>query len=231
MKSLLLAVLLVLPAAPRAAEMPKPAPKGVHYVVLIRHGHYDRDTASTDDRRSNGLNAQGRAQAALVARRLAALPVRPRLLVSSDFLRATQTAEIISEELDMKVTVDSLIHECTPTTERADIMKTTTPAEVSLCEHHLEAAWRKYFEPTPNADTHDVLVCHGNVIRWCVAHALGMDPKDWLRMDIGNCSLTVIAVRPDGTTRLVMYSDVGHIPVNEQSWTGAGAGWKVGAAK
>jgi len=71
-----------------------------------------------------------------------------------------------------------------------------------------------------------VLVCHGNVIRWLTAHALGLDEKRWTHMDIGNCSLTIIAIRPDGSARLVMYSDVGHIPVDKQTWAGAGAGWK-----
>ena len=47
----------------------------------------------------------------------------------------------------------------------------------------------------------------------------------WPGMEIGNGSLTIIAVRPDSTTRLIMFSDVGHLPTNRQSWTGKGAGW------
>ena len=34
-----------------------------------------------------------------------------------------------------------------------------------------------------------------------------------------------IAVRADGSTRLLMYSDVGHLPAQKQTWTGQGAGW------
>jgi hypothetical protein len=44
-------------------------------------------------------------------------------------------------------------------------------------------------------------------------------------MDIGNGSITVIAVRADGSTRLASFSDVGHLPPDQQSWTGSGAGW------
>ena len=136
----------------------------------------------------------------------------------------------MGQVLGMTPERDSLIHECTPTSDRPDYMKTTTAAELALCEANLQAAWTRYFTPTPDADTHDVLVCHGNVIRWMVAKALGMDLKTWTHFDIGNGSLTVISVRADGTARLAMYSDVGHIPVEKQTWAGSGGGWKVPAA-
>jgi hypothetical protein len=68
------------------------------------------------------------------------------------------------------------------------------------------------------------LVCHGNVIRWLVAKALGMDQKTWTKMDIANASLTVINIRADGSTHLAMFNDVGHSPVEKQSWAGVGGG-------
>ena len=43
--------------------------------------------------------------------------------------------------------------------------------------------------------------------------------------------LTVIAVFPDGRTKLTMFSDVGHLPVEKQTWTGKGAGWTVPPAR
>jgi len=70
-----------------------------------------------------------------------------------------------------------------------------------------------------------VLVCHGNVIRWLACRALGADLHAWQHLEIANASLTVIAVRPDGGVRLVEFSDTGHLPVDEQTWTGKGAGW------
>ena len=60
--------------------------------------------------------------------------------------------------------------------------------------------------------------------------ALDADLKGWRAMEIANASLTVIAVRPDGTTRLVLFSDVGHLPVLDQTWTGRGAGWSSAPA-
>jgi hypothetical protein len=50
-------------------------------------------------------------------------------------------------------------------------------------------------------------------------------------MEIANASLTILAVRPDGTSRLVSFSDVGHLPVARQTWTGKGAGWSAPASR
>jgi hypothetical protein len=63
------------------------------------------------------------------------------------------------------------------------------------------------------------------VTRWLVLKAMGADVRKWYGADIANASLTIIAVRPDSTTRLVTYSDTGHIPVDKQTWAGRGAGW------
>ena len=75
---------------------------------------------------------------------------------------------------------------------------------------------------------HDVLVCHGNIIRWTLMRTVGSDTKNWLNLDAANCGLTVIAVRPDGTARLVTYSDVGHIPWEKQTWSGKDGWWSMG---
>ncbi len=233
MKRLILAIALLASAAAfaHAADAPgvaaRPAkPHGVHYIYLVRHGTYDRDTVITDDRIGSGLNALGHEQAKLLGERLAKLPVKIHRLVSSDFTRARQTADDAGAILGMTPERDSLLSECTPTADRADYMANHTTADIAECDADRQAAWIKYVTPTPDADTHDVLVCHGNVIRWMVAKALGMDTKGWTRFDIANCSITVIAVRPDGTTRLVMYSSVDYMPLAKQTWAGAGAGWK-----
>jgi serine/threonine-protein phosphatase PGAM5 len=212
-------VALLLASTARAAD-PPPAP-GIRYVYLIRHGFYDRD--SLDERVGSRLNALGHEQARLLGARLKGLPVTFGALVTSDFTRARETADDLGAILGMKPALDSLIHECTPRGDR--YMSSHPPAEVALCDSNLNAAFRKYMTPSPSGDAHDLLVCHGNVIRWMVSKALGMDTMRWPNLELGNASLTIVAVRPDGETRLVMYSDVGHLPVDKQTWTGKGAGW------
>ena len=197
---------------------------GIRYVCLVRHALYDR-VDSLDEKTANGLNALGRTQAKLLAARLAALPVKMDRFVSSDLLRALQTAEAIGTAIGRTAEPDTLLEECTAPSSRPGLDAEHDPADLAACRATLEAAWAKYFVPSPVSDSHDLLVCHGNVIRWFVNRAIGNDVRHWTSLDIGNASLTVIAVRSDGSTRLVMFSDVGHLPVAKQTWAGKGAGW------
>lgn len=221
----LLLCIAVSPAAGQMREAAPPAGKGVHYVYLVRHGIYDRDTTATDDRTSNGLNALGHEQARLVGARLAALGIKFDRLISSEYLRAKQTADDMGALMKMTPTRDGALNECTPTSSNARLMADEKPADVAACDSVRAVGWQRYFVPTPDRDTYDVLVCHGNVIRWTLMRALGADTKHWSDHDIGNCSLSIITVRPDGSIRLAMYSDVGHIPVEKQTWSGRGGGW------
>ena len=226
-----LCCLLCIAVTPAAGQTPAAAPKagtGVHFVYLVRHGIYDRDTSATDDRVSNGLNALGHEQAKLLGARLAGLGVKFDRLISSELLRAKQTADDMGVLMKMTPSRDGLLNECTPNSSNARLMAGEKPADVAACDSTLAVAWARYLVPTTERDTYDVLVCHGNVIRWTLMRALGADTKNWSNQDAGNCSLTIIAVRPDGSIRLAMYSDVGHIPVEKQTWSGRGGGWVKG---
>lgn len=228
-RSVVLCLLLacVLPPAVRAADPPaasaaSPAP-GMRTLYLIRHGYYDaRDPA--DARVGKHLDSLGHAQARLAGARLAALPVKMRSLVSSTLTRARETADDMGGILGMEVARDSLLNECTPWANRKDI-RYDTPDEPDSAVAQLERAWARYARPAAGADEHDVLVCHGNVIRWFVCKALGVDTRQWGSMDIANGSVTAIVVRPDGATRLAFFSDIGHLPLASQTWAGRGPGW------
>lgn len=216
------------PAAGQMREATQPAGRGIHFVYLVRHGAYDLDTTVTDDRTGNGLKALGHEQARLVGARLAGLGIKFDRLISSEFLRAKQTADDMAPLMKMTPTRDGSLNECTPASVSASLMASEKPGDVAECDSVRAVAWQRYFVATPTRDTYDVLVCHGNVIRWTLMRALGADTKLWSNQDIGHCSLTIIAVRPDGTIRLVEYSDVGHIPVEKQTWSGRGGGWVKG---
>jgi broad specificity phosphatase PhoE len=238
-KSLALCLLLAACVTAARAQMPtggypgaQPvnarAGKGVHYLYLVRHGIYDRDSTATDDRVANGLNALGHEQAKLVAARLAALPVKFTHLVSSEFRRAAETADEIGLVLHLTPTRDGSLNECTPTSSNAGLMAGEKPQDLAACDSARAVAWQRYFAPTPDRDTYDLLVWHGNGIRWTLMRTVGADVRDWLNLDSGNGSLTIVAVRPDGSTRLVLYNDVGHIPWEKQTWSGRGGGWVMG---
>lgn len=198
---------------------------GYRYIYLIRHAMYDY-LDPRDERIGKGLDSLGRVQSSLTAERLGALPIKVDQLVSSTFTRAAQTADVIGAALRMKAVRDSDISECTPPTTRADIMRDLAPGEADACVATLERAWARYFRPAGSrADQHDVLVAHGNVIRWLLTRVLRMENVRWTDFDLGNGSITAIVVRPDGVMRLAAFSDTGHLPAAAQTWTGRGAGW------
>jgi len=231
-KTLVLTLTLLLGAVSFAAAQAPPThanrPSGVHYVYLIRHGHYDRDDKAPDDRVANGLSALGHEQARMIGERLAGLGVKIDRLISSELLRAVQTSDDMGKVMKMTPTRDAALNECTPTTNNERMNSEQAPGELAECDSARAVQWERYFQPTPERDTFDVLVCHGNVIRWTIMRAMGADTRGWLALDCGHCSLTIVAVRPDGSIRPVMYSDVGHIPVEKQTWSGRGGGWVKG---
>ena len=57
-----------------------------------------------------------------------------------------------------------------------------------------------------------MLVAHGNVIRYLVTKALGVDTTAWLEMSVHHASLTVIRVEPDGRFKVIAVGDSGHLP-------------------
>jgi serine/threonine-protein phosphatase PGAM5 len=143
-------------------------------------------------------------------------------LTSSTMTRARQTAMIINEDFPELVLQQSkLIRECTPPTWREDIMADESKTDLNECVENLEKSFKEYFiPPQDERDRHDIIVCHGNVIRYFITKVLNVDAMAWLQMTIGNCSLTIINIRSDGSMKLVSFNDLGHIPPNLQTLTG-----------
>ena len=75
-----------------------------------------------------------------------------------------------------------------------------------------EAAFFRYLRPTRGDDKNEIIVSHGNLIRYLVSRVLGGSPDSWLRMRTFNCGITEIAVESDGRLWLVSHNDVGHLP-------------------
>ena len=216
-----LAILLALGSASAVAAEPEGT--GVRTIYLIRHGDYDHQD-NRDPDVGKGLVPLGVAQARLVAHRLRSMPVEWTSLHTSTMTRARETAQVVAQELpQVELKTSRLLRECTPATSRQDIMAAETPADLEACKDQLEAAFAAYFTPSPAADRHDILVCHGNVIRYLVTRVLKVDSMSWLGMSIGNCSLTVVKILPDGSMKLLSFSDVGHIPPGLQTRTAPGA--------
>lgn len=65
----------------------------------------------------------------------------------------------------------------------------------------------------------EIIVCHGNVIRYMFCRALQLPPEAWLRLTTFNCSLTYLAVRPTGTVSCRMLGDIGHLGYDHSTFS------------
>ena len=168
------------------------------------------------------LTPLGIAQTRLLSTRLKSMSVEFTSLISSTMTRARQTAMVINQKFpELDLIQDSLIYECTPPTWREDVMEDESESELINCKENIEKAFKKYFVPSPDQkDRHDLIVCHGNVIRYLVTKVLNVETMSWLQMSITNCSLTIIRIKPDGKMKLDTFSDYGHIPENMRTFTG-----------
>ncbi len=203
------------------AQESKSQTKGVRTLYLIRHGQYDHDDDMSSDI-GKALVPLGIAQSKLVANRLKSLPVKMSSLISSTMTRARQTAMIINQDFpELELQQTRLIRECTPPTWRKDVMDGEDPEKLEKCTDNLDAAFSKYFIPsTDKEDRNDIIVCHGNVIRYFVTKVLKIETMSWLQMTTGNCGLTVVSIKPNGSMKLISFNDMGHIPSNLQTVSG-----------
>ncbi|MBZ0114733.1 MAG: histidine phosphatase family protein [Thermoanaerobaculia bacterium] len=216
------AVSLAIPSSPEeAAEGEELLAPATRTLYLIRHGDYDH-ADDRDPEVGKALVPIGVAQARLVGARLRGMPVAWDALYTSPMTRALETAKVIGDDLGMEPEVSRNLRECTPPTWREDIMKEEKPEDLAACEKQLDEAFAQFFQPAKGAERHEIVSAHGNVIRSFLVRALGVDKESWLGMSIGNCSLTVIQVKPDGAMKVLAFSDVGHIPPNLQTRTSPG---------
>ncbi|MET0497378.1 MAG: histidine phosphatase family protein [Steroidobacteraceae bacterium] len=185
-------------------------------IYLVRHGSYASDPSAKPDV-GPPLTALGISQARLVASRFRELPLHIDSITSSKMLRAMQTAAVIRESLPGVATGSSaLISECTPP---ALVKLSNEPAaRLDACKQRLDAAFAQFFVPANAAEKNDVLVCHGNVIRYLVTRALGIDTRAWFNMTVAHASVTVVRVFADGSIKVLAVGDTGHVPPTLQSW-------------
>jgi len=198
-----------------------PLGNGIRTLYLIRHGDYDHQD-NRDPDVGKAMVPLGIAQARLVAARLLSLPVKMTSLHSSTMTRAKQTAMVINQNFpQLQLLQSKLLRECTPPAWRKDITDEVAAPILLKCKTKLDEAFTIYFAISPLINQHDIIVCHGNVIRYFVTKVLKVNHKSWLGMIISNCSITVIRIYSNGDKKLVSFNDVGHIPPNMQTDTGA----------
>lgn len=98
-----------------------------------------------------------------------------------------------------------------------------TIAEIDQHQGRIERAFHNHiYRGKPGKeDKHEfeVIVCHGNIIRYFFCRCLQLPPEAWLRMSIFNCSITYLVMRPNGIVSCRMLGDIGHMDYDECSFS------------
>jgi serine/threonine-protein phosphatase PGAM5 len=168
-------------------------------VLLVRHGQYDTESADAGE-----LTRTGREQARRVGLSLAG--AKYDSFVSSSLPRAVETANLVAEAIGKRPRRSALLVEGFPTRLRGYNSQSYLEDR-----RRFEEAYDRFFSP-PNGRTVELLVCHGNIIRYFVCRALQLPLSRWTRLGTNHTGVTRAAVREDGEVGLVSYNDVGHLP-------------------
>lgn len=194
-------------------------------LYLVRHGQYlpHHQPGEVQD---GSLTELGLEQCALLAARLADYKISK--IYYSPLKRSYETAAIIAREIPgIPLEADPLLEECIPAlppnnmlTPNQEEFFAALPAN-ALTEGKVQArkAFEKYFRPAEGeADIHEVLISHGNLIAYFTSQVFQAAPGHWINTDIQNAGLCEIFIRPDGLMRLVSHNDTGHLPLNKKTW-------------
>ena len=193
----------------------KAKPTATRHVILIRHGQY---VYSKDGDHQRILTDLGRQQASLTGERLKSLGIKFDQVVISTMTRAQETGKIIGECLpDVEQNHCSLLREGFPYLYEPSSQTIDMQMRFFTDNPRIEGAFRKYIQragPEQKEDSYDLVVCHGNVIRYFVCRALQFPPEGWLRMSIAHCGITWISIRPSGKVSVTGVGHSGHLPSN-----------------
>lgn len=182
-------------------------------LYLIRHGHHDLENSHQDDL-GGGLTSIGVEQAKLAAQRFSKLPITA--IHSSTKRRAAETADIIAGALpDVPRHRSRGLWECIPSIppKFAKLLANYSADEdLARAKRQVDKAFSRYFKRARGTDKHEIIVAHGNLIRYLVCRVLRASPEAWINMDLCNCGVSKVLIRSDGWMTLVSHNDVAHLP-------------------
>ncbi len=175
-------------------------------VHWVRHGQYEHQEGVLGGQ----LTRLGQKQAHATGRFLARWPVAH--VHCSDFGRARETAALLLQHLDPtflkteRPRAHRFLREVVPT--RVPYLKVPLKDRKAGEESVLRA--ERAFLSGVRGVRHDVVVCHGNLIRYLVARNLGAPRTTWMRLGTHHCGITTFVV-VKGRAILQSYNGVCHL--------------------
>lgn len=220
------------------------------HIILVRHGQYDESSKDDDKRKLTPLGRLQAIQTGRRLKEIMEGsnhfekqqfrgPCVFKSILVSDMRRAKETANLIAQELGMTVSSpDSDLNEALAAPmipHRPDIVGATE--DIDRNHERIERAFQRYFwrdvpkqqgmndnvaNEEENEPQHEfeIIVCHGNVIRYFLCRALQLPPEAWLRFSTFNCSLTYLMIQPSGYVSCRMLGDIGHLKYDESTFSG-----------
>ena len=211
---------------------------GLRVLHCIRHGHYQTDIQHPE---SGHLSPTGRHQAEVLAEIYRDFPAAvmhvstmPRAQQTAEPLELAMPAtrrhnSRLLRELIPTATMDHV--SSLPIfrgLEPAEIHATLalTPALRDAIDHDFGEALgveierergirvaQRFLRPwLHGGERHELLVCHGNLIRFLVCLVLDVPQERWLGMDIHHASVSRFTCHPDGVVQLECYNETMHLP-------------------
>ena len=177
---------------------------GTRNLLLVRHGQYDTD-------KGGALTELGREQAAATGKWLFEHLAGQRVhaLWSSTLPRAKETADIIGKSVTRSRVKRAAVL-------REGMYSKVKGYEVPASEREedrqrADLAYERFFKTT-RIDRFEIVVCHGNLIRYLVCRAMEVPVLRWTRMNSNHCALTRVLIRDTGAVRVVSYNETAHLP-------------------
>jgi probable phosphoglycerate mutase len=204
------------------------------HLLILRHGETDSNAGGViQGWLPVPLNERGRAQSRLLAHRLKSFAPRPRRLISSDLIRARQTAEPIAAALGLDAVFDPRWRERglgemegkkigEHETWRAASGEIDAPGceSVEAFRDRAERAFLALHADHPN-DSAIAVVTHGGTIRSILHHfttgRLPLHIDDRATLDspdlqmIANCSILHLTLHAGSGWRMACVNDVAHL--------------------
>ena len=84
--------------------------------------------------------------------------------------------------------------------------------EDAFSKYFYRELWDRKKGDSEPKETYELVVCHGNVIRYLCCRSLQLPPEAWSRFVVNNCSVTHIEIRPSGEVCLLSLGDTSQLP-------------------
>jgi broad specificity phosphatase PhoE len=184
-----------------------PPPRVERVLYFVRHGQYSAPAGA----KGGVLTALGRRQAARLRLYFEGLPVDS--VSSSDLPRAVQTAEALARDLGVaRVRRHAMLREVLPVAVHGVRVPLDKRARGKDQLDEIVARW---FQPTRRA-RHEVIVCHGNLIRCLVCRVLRAPLTSFGDMLVYHAGVTRFTVDVEGV-QLCGFNEIQHVPARFRS--------------